>query len=234
MADKKANNDFENQWQEKLSRAVEYRLGEEIRDRVLRGGKELTDDTSSEDKIAWTCQALNRLGETADLKTRQEILAQCACQYSKEDLQDVKRAYQASGNIDLVVSSLQEKFELFLRESLELEEDLIEAIRHLGWGLAGVREGNTIIATKIPKSGFLEPYFKEADPLEKRRYYCHCPRVREGVGEEPALPMEYCYCGAGFYQGIWEEILGEPVEVKMLESVLRGDEVCKIAIHLPS
>ena len=44
---------------------------------------------------------------------------------------------------------------------------------------------------------------------------------------------EYCYCGAGFYKGIWETILGEQVRVEVLESVMMGGDVCKIAIHLP-
>lgn len=129
---------------------------------------------------------------------------------------------------------LQVKFERFLRETLELEEELVVEIISRGWGLAGYREGNSIIATKIPKSGFLVDYFNETDPAEKRRLYCHCPRVRDGVGLEPALPEVYCYCGAGFYQGIWEEILGEPVTVEVLESVMAGDDVCKIAVHLPT
>jgi predicted hydrocarbon binding protein len=47
------------------------------------------------------------------------------------------------------------------------------------------------------------------------------------------LSPTYCYCGAGFYQGIWEEILQQPVQVELLESVLKGDDVCKIAIYLP-
>ena len=74
---------------------------------------------------------------------------------------------------------------------------------------------------------------RRKDPDKKRKLYCHCPRVRDEVGSDPRLPMAYCYCGAGFYQGIWEEILGERVEVEMLESVMLGDEVCKIAVHLP-
>jgi len=47
------------------------------------------------------------------------------------------------------------------------------------------------------------------------------------------ISTTYCYCGAGFYKGIWEEILQRPVEVEVLESVLSGGEVCKIVIHLP-
>jgi predicted hydrocarbon binding protein len=60
-----------------------------------------------------------------------------------------------------------------------------------------------------------------------------------GVSEEMLVEIvemvstTYCYCGAGFYKGIWEEILQRPVEVEVLESVLSGGEVCKIIIYLP-
>ena len=53
-----------------------------------------------------------------------------------------------------------------------LDEKLIEEILKRGWGLAGVKKGNTIIATKIPKSGYLAEYMKETDPEKRRRYYC--------------------------------------------------------------
>ncbi len=126
------------------------------------------------------------------------------------------------------------KFTRFLRETLELEEELVVDIISRGWGRAGYRVAERIIATNIPKSGFLVDYFTETGPAEKRRTYCHCPRARDGVGLEPALPEVYPYCGAGFYQGIWEEILGEPVRVEVLESVMSGDDTCKIAVHLPT
>jgi predicted hydrocarbon binding protein len=51
-------------------------------------------------------------------------------------------------------------------------------------------------------------------------------------GGEP-LSKTYCYFGAGFYKGVWEYILGEPVEVEVLETVMHGDPVCRIAVHLP-
>ena len=233
MDDKTEKFDFEKNWRERLSRAVESAAGKGIRDLVLQGGEGLTQETGTTEKIIWTCGALDLLAENTDEETGREILTSCACRYPVEDLQDVKEAYQSSGNLDLAVEMLQEKFIHFAREILGLEEELIAKINSLGWGLAGRRDGNTIIATKIPKSGFLVDYFNETDPEEKRRLYCHCPRVRDGVGLEPALPEVYCYCGAGFYQGIWEEILGEPVKVEVLESVMRGGDVCKIAIHLP-
>ena len=93
---------------------------------------------------------------------------------------------------------------------------------------------NTIIAIKIPKSGYLVEYMKETDPEKKRQYYCQCPRIRDVLKTSETISTTYCYCGAGFYKGIWEEILQKPVEVEVLESVLQGDEVCKIAVYLPS
>ena len=48
------------------------------------------------------------------------------------------------------------------------------------------------------------------------------------------LPASYCYCGAGYYKGIWEEVLQRPVEVEVLESVLDGGDVCRVAITLPA
>ena len=233
MSEKERPNDFETQWQGKLSRAVEDLSGPELRERVMAGGETLQDPSTGREKLLWTCQALGVLAESADERARQEILTRCHCSYPLEDLQDVKALYQETGNLDQILDALQAKFEVFLRETLQLEGELIEIIVQRGWGLAGIRQGNTIIATKIPKSGYLREYFKEEDPLEKRRLYCHCPRVRDEVGSDPVLPGEYCYCGAGFYQGIWKEILGKPVRVEVLESVMHGGEVCRIAVHLP-
>ena len=157
----------------------------------------------------------------------------CACQYPKVNLQDVRMLYEENSDIDEVLVVLQYKFVEFLEHSLNLEKRLIGQIVQLGMGLAGVRKGNTIVATKIPKSGFLEDYFSETDPLKRRQMYCHCPRVRDSVTESQGISETYCYCGAGYYKGIWEEILQQEVEVELLESILMGNEFCTVAISLP-
>jgi hypothetical protein len=233
MSEQSRPDDFETQWQRKLGQAVEDLAESELKERVLEGGVALQDPSPSREKLLWTCDALEVLAESVDERTRQEILTRCHCWYPKEDLLDVKMTFRVNRDIDEALDMLQAKFEAFLHEGLQLEDELIETIIERGWGVAGTRQGNTIISTKIPKSGYLREYFQEEDPLEKRRLYCHCPRVRDEVRSEPTLPPEYCYCGAGFYQGIWEEILGEPVEVEVLESVMHGGDVCRIAIYLP-
>jgi len=226
--------DFERAWLAKFSNCLEETAGEEIRDEVLQGSEGLSSHSDRQDVIAWSKGAMERLDALVAEAKRREIMTGCACQYPKSALQGIRKQYEATGDVDLAVQMLQEQFESLLRDSLGLDDELVEEIVSRGWGSAGIKKGNTIIATKIPKSGYLVEYMKETDPEKRRQYYCHCPRIRDVLKTSETIPPTYCYCGAGFYKGIWEEILQEPVDVELLESVLKGDEVCKVAIYLPS
>ncbi len=200
---------------------------------MLKGSEELSDQSSVEEVVGWTQGTMDRLVMLVGEEKSKGIITRCACHYSKSDLKEVRRKYEETGDIDLVHRMLQEKFESFLENTLGLSKEHITDVVGRGWGLAGVKDSNSIIATKIPKSGYLFEYLREADPEKRREIYCHCPRVRDALKISETIPPIYCYCGAGFYKGIWEEILQKPVEVEVLETVLSGGEVCKIAIHLP-
>ena len=230
--------DFERTWLQKLSRAVEREAGEKVRRDVLEGSSELGGGSESQKVIAWTRQAMDKLNRAVEQDQRGAIMTSCACRYPVADLQEAREAYAATGSIEAAHAILQATFRIFLRRVLSLDESVVENVIGQGWGLAGVVEGSTVIATKIPKSGNLAAYLEETDPQRKRQLYCHCPRVRDvlAIGESPWSPEvaeTYCMCGAGFYKGIWEEIVQAPVGVELLESVLRGDDVCKVAVHLP-
>jgi hypothetical protein len=226
--------DFEQAWLAKFSICVDEIAGAEIRKEVMKGSEGLSSQSSRQEVIAWSRAAMERLDALVDEEKRREIMTGCACQYPKANLQEIRKAYEETGDIDLAHQMLQQQFEAFLRDSLRLRGALIDEIVKRGWGSAGVKDGNVIIATKIPKSGYLLEYMQEEDAERRRQLYCHCPRVRDALKSGEKLSPTYCYCGAGFYKGIWEEILQQPVEVKVLESVLQGDEVCRIAISLPS
>ena len=224
---------FERVWLAKLSDRLDEIAGEEIRKEVLKGSEELSSKVSREEVIEWTRGAMERLDSLLDKQKRKDVMTACACQYPKSDLQEARKRYEETGDIDLVHQMLQEQFESLLRNVLQLDEELVANVVGRGWGSAGVKKGDTIIATKIPKSDYLIEYMRETDPEKKRQLYCHCPRVRDALRTAQAISPTYCYCGAGFYKGIWEGILQKPVEVEVLETVLQGDEVCKIAIRLP-
>jgi predicted hydrocarbon binding protein len=225
--------DFERAWLAKFSGGLDEIAGEEIRREVMQGTENLSSDSSREEVIAWSREAIERLESLVDEEGQKSIMTGCACQYPESGLQDIRKEYEATQDIDVAHRMLQERFEAFLRDTLELGDELVAEVVGRGWGLAGIRQGDTIIATKIPKSGYLVQYMQETDSKKKRQYYCHCPRVRDALKTGVTISPTYCYCGAGFYKGIWEEILQEPVEVEVLESVLKGDQVCTIAIHLP-
>ena len=225
--------DFERAWLKKLSRCLDEIVGEAVRRQVMQGSEGLSSQSDRSEVIAWSQRAMERLDVLVGDKERRDIMTGCACQYPKSELQEARQVYESTGDIDLAHRKLQEMFESFLRDVLALDDDLFAELVRRGWGLAGIRPGDTIIATKIPKSGFLVEYMREADPEKRRQYYCHCPRVRDALKMSEAISATYCYCGAGFYKGVWEEILQRPVEVEVLESVLQGDDVCKIAIYLP-
>ncbi len=226
--------DFERQWLYKFSRCLDALAGEEVRKQVLQGSEKLSDQSSQEQVIAWSKAAMERLDALVDdEQKRRDIMTGCACEYPKAQLVPIRETYLETGDLDLAHQMLQEQFESLLRDRLQLKEAMIEEIVKRGWGSAGTKQGRTIVATKIPKSGYLLEYMQQEDPERRRQLYCHCPRVRDALKTGEALPQTYCYCGAGFYKGIWEGILQRPVEVEVLETVQEGGDVCTIAIHLP-
>ncbi|MFX1310450.1 MAG: hypothetical protein ACFE9M_08790 [Promethearchaeota archaeon] len=226
--------DFEKYWLNKFYNRLNDLVGEELRKKIMAGSESFTNSTSVDEKCRWSQNAMEKLNSLVDEEKCIDIMTGCACQYPKVELQEIRKKYEETKDIDLVHQMLQEKFESFLKNTLKLNEEYYNFIVTRGWGLAGIKEGNKIIATKIPKSEHIIEYIKESDPKKKRTHYCHCPRIRDAL-KTPGVKISpiYCYCGAGFYKGIWEEILQKPVKVEVLESVLNKGDVCKIAIHLP-
>lgn len=96
---------------------------------------------------------------------------------------------------------------------------------------SAVLRGDTLYTTKIPYDP--ASYLAEADPVRKRYYACHCPFVREAIlrGETDISP-NWCYCSGGFVKHPFEVILGRELRVTLLKSVLKGDAICRFAIHL--
>jgi len=96
---------------------------------------------------------------------------------------------------------------------------------------SAVREGDTLYTTKIPYDP--DRYLAQSDPVLKRYYACHCPFVREAILRgEPVVSSNWCYCSGGFVKYPFEVLLGRELRVTLLESVLKGDPVCRFAIHL--
>ncbi len=114
----------------------------------------------------------------------------------------------------------------------EITKDVIDYVNADPYIETGVREEDRIIIRKIPH--MTKEYLAEKDEQKKKYYYCHCPWVKEAllIDSEPISGV-FCNCSAGFYRAYWEIVLGQPVEVEVLSSLLRGDPLCSFAVHLP-
>jgi len=231
--EKQLEKSFEIQWLAKFRKCLTEAVGEDTTRKVMMGSERVEASASQIETINWTKEAIDKLDALVDEKNRKRIMTGCACHFPENRLLPLRAKYSETKDIDSVHGMLREMFISDLKNELKLDDDLIGKIVISGWGVAGLKIGSTIILTKLPFE--LREYLKATDSREKRRHYCHCPRIREAIKlPEHGISTTYCYCGAGFYKDIWEKILQQTVEVEVLETVLQGSGVCRIAIHLPN
>ena len=212
-------------WIVKLESALEKYDEHGIKNFVLEGrpSTELSDEKKF---IEFEHESIIKLDTVLSENQRKKVFADCSCTYPKVKLDHIKQAFAETKDIKLVHKMLQEQFEKDI-ENVPFKEEMIEK----NWGLAGILENDKIIITKIPK--YPETYFSVDDLNEKRYAYCHCGRVRKQIREHKQSYSEaYCYCGAGYYKQIWEEILEKEVKIDVVETVLKGSSICKFVIIL--
>jgi hypothetical protein len=134
---------------------------------------------------------------------------------------------------DAAVAELEE----FLREDKVWYEqvitpDIVDYVQNNQEILSGVRVGEWIYNTKFPYAP--QDYLDEKDPLMKRYYMCHCPLARESVlTGESDIPMDWCYCSAGYGKLRYDIAFGEETEVEVLESVFSSSDMCRFRIKIP-
>jgi hypothetical protein len=58
---------------------------------------------------------------------------------------------------------------------------------------------------------------------------CYCALLSDLPPSE-TVPRAYCHCSKAFVRSYWEEVLGRPVKVEILESAVGGSAVCRFRI----
>ncbi|MBC8415956.1 MAG: hypothetical protein ISS80_02875 [Candidatus Cloacimonetes bacterium] len=215
---------FEKQWLDKLQIGLK-KIGK------ADLFNEITKDKDEHSLLKWTENLMKMLKENLTQDEINEVMTGCACITPKDYLENIRKEYAITKDLKKVHTMLQEAFEKFIRQYKNLNDEQMELLRKKGWGSAGKLEGNTILSTKIPKE--FHKYFQTTDIQKKKYYYCHCPRIRDlFLNNEKTLDVNYCYCSAGFTKDIWEYILQKKVRVEIIESLMKGDAVCKIKIYI--
>ena len=215
---------FEEQWLGKLQIGLKKIGKADLFNELIKNKKE-------QSLLKWTENLMKKLKENLAQDEINEVMIGCACITSKDYLENIRNEYAKTKDLKKAHAMLQEAFEKFIRQYKNLDDEQMDILRKKDWGSAGKLEGNTILSTKIPKE--FHKYFQTTDAQKKKYYYCHCPRIRDlFLNNEKPLDVNYCYCSAGFTKDIWEYILQKKVRVEIIESLMKGDEVCKIAIYI--
>jgi hypothetical protein len=83
--------------------------------------------------------------------------------------------------------------------------------------------------TRFKRDG--DVYYQWYTPrLWGRPMRCYCGLLKglpEGVEASPT----YCRCSEAFVRMVWERVLGEPVDVRVLESAVSGSDECMFEIR---
>jgi hypothetical protein len=215
-------------------------FGEAKRDAFFEGVSLPPLGTPNEKKPALVQQVLDRL-EIHDPKVCKRILGSGLRNLRDEWFQDAVTEYKACSGMDEYLAKRSERFIAELEKHKqegewwfvqEITDGVIEHVRQHPMMSGGVREGTIVYEVKIPYMA--KEWLEETDPKMKRYYACHCPWVREALrsGDVTISPV-FCNCSAAFHKKSWEIIFGQSLRAEVVESILNGDDQCKLAIHLP-
>jgi len=200
------------EWDRLLAHGAESVLGPEARERLMQGIESIEPDSSFAEYTAWIRGAMERLDAlTDDREVKCQVVSHCAHLFPQERIDHLRAVYQ---------------------RRMELDDVLREMYTDDFWYERPVRRGSVLHVRKNP----FDPvrYEQAATPAERRRAYCHCPFVHPFLDEPPAgLSPTFCYCGAGWYRRLWEGILRQPVKIDHVQTLLRGNDECTLAITLP-
>lgn len=196
-------------WVELLERGLDAAVGTEARIRIMEGRGDITPLASLEGRATWIRDVIGRIEQEAGTASgRYAALSGCADFFPQERIDAYRRIYEQRQDVDDVID--------FMRSEQY-------------WYKAPYREGRTVYVTKNPRN---RAAFEAADtPAERHRNYCHCTMLRNAL--DKGISPTFCYCGAGWFRQQWEGLLGTQVEIRVVSSVLNGDDACTFAIHLP-
>ena len=151
--------------------------------------------------------------------------------------QEDNKVKQLQGNLDFMHKRFARLIEI-LDVNLQ-EEKKNKILMELGSACAKENE-NYLIQYENNLGGFLDDIqkrwierveYKENGTVikltGKKTEKCGCPFVKAEL-----TPVEFCNCSKGWQREAFETIIKKPVEVKIVESVLRGGERCSFEIKV--
>jgi hypothetical protein len=203
---------IQHEWDRLLAEGVEKTLGPATRAQVMAGIETIRPESPVEDYTEWIRGAMDRLDAlTDDPFQKYQILSCCAHVFPAERIAHLRTIYE---------------------QRQEIDDVLREMYQDPAWYEDPVRRGNVLYMRKVPYDP--EGYATGTTKAERRRAYCHCRFVRPYLDEIPSkLSPTFCWCGSGWYRRLWEDLLGQPVTIEHVETLIQGNDQCTLTITLP-
>ncbi len=206
------------QWEQLFRESLTREMGTVVGEAVLPGDNLIFVDSLIDERFKWAKAAVDRLDKVSDDYQRYEVLSACSHIFPPAQAEKLRIVYQQefahTGNMQLAVDQVIQ----FMSDDP-------------GWPSGNTyREGNIIYTTKRPSDP--EGYARATTNLERKQAYCFCPIISAHL--EDGMSPTFCYCSAGWERKQWETALNERVRVDIVKSLLKGNEVCTFAVHLPN
>ena len=223
-----------------ISKTVKKTFGEKIHSEIFAEIELPPLGTFSTDKPKTTKKLVERLEIFLGEDGCREILFSGPHAGPKKEYFPERKAFWESGGIDDFLRKRHKEYICELEKHMNentlyftqrIDEEVLNYVKITPTCQNGVREGNIIYVTKIPYMA--KKYLNEKDEKLKRYYYCHCPWVREAIKSGLNVSPNFCYCSASFEKRPWDVIFGQSVKAEVVETVLKGDLICRFAIYIP-
>jgi len=214
--------------------------GEETRRKVFQGFMLPPLGLPQENYPRITQKIMDKMEADLSRETCRKVLTWNYHKLPVEAFKEKKERFEKATSIDKYLKGehkrLIEELERSMKDGrLWFEQEItlegLEFVRSNQEICTGVKCGDKIYVTKIPYMP--KQYLKEKNPTLKRYYVCHCPLVRSAICEGIEISPMFCYCSGGYEKVHFDVIFDEPIEVELLESVLKGDMRCRFANKIP-
>lgn len=202
-------------WARLLEESIARVSGEDLRHTVVPAGLGDHDRTTALERFHAVRNVVSDMKQRMTEKDRYEILSRCAHVFPEKHIVRLKAAFV----------EVKER----TGDGLQAVDAVLKLMEHdPAWGEVPRREGYIIYSAKNPRDP--AAYSGASTAAEKARAYCFCPLIQDYLDE--GMPVDFCYCGAGWFRRQWEGATGKPVRIEIIRSLLKGDERCEFAIHL--
>lgn len=226
-------------YQSYLARTEEI-AGEEAARNVFGSMRLPPIGSSAEELPGYTREMIKRMREELSEKQRIKILSGNHHKRNPRSFEVQKRLYEDSSDLDEFLRRDHERVIQLLEEHMrdgrlwyneKVSPEFLEFIGSDQERLSARRQGDMLFIKQIPFE--FEEYLNEVDPTKKRYHFCHCHLARRSILEGDPVPGEFCHCSGGYLKQPYDHIFGEELEVRVLGSVLAGDDECRFAVKLP-